>query len=83
MLSVTFLHLDLGIGGAKRLIVDAAVTLQKKDCAVHIVTTHQDESHCFSETRDGSIYLLPLLETGFPERSLINFTPYVRTFASL
>lgn len=55
MLSVTFLHLDLGIGGAERLIVDAAVALKKKDCDVHIVTTHHDRSHCFSETRDGSI----------------------------
>lgn len=55
MFSVTFLHLDLGIGGAERLIVDAAVALKKKDCDVHIVTTHHDRSHCFSETCDGSL----------------------------
>lgn len=55
MKAVTFLHLDLGIGGAERLIVDAAVALKKKDHAVHIVTTHHDRSHCFPETRDGSL----------------------------
>lgn len=51
---VVFLHPDLGIGGAERLVVDAALALVSKDYNVHIVTTHHDVSHCFTETKNGS-----------------------------
>ncbi|TFJ83655.1 hypothetical protein NSK_004759 [Nannochloropsis salina CCMP1776] len=50
-LHVTFLHLDLGIGGAEQLIVNAAVALQQLEHHVTIWTTHHDASHCFGETR--------------------------------
>ncbi|KAJ8673391.1 hypothetical protein QAD02_004653 [Eretmocerus hayati] len=50
---VTFLHPDLGIGGAERLVVDAAVALKAKGHEVQFVTSHHDPKHCFSETRDG------------------------------
>ena len=50
-----FLHPDLGIGGAERLVVDAALALQQKGHLVHFVTAHHDSSHCFSETRDGTL----------------------------
>ncbi|CAL1679471.1 unnamed protein product [Lasius platythorax] len=55
MTRITFLHPDLGIGGAERLVVDAALALKKSGHEVNFVTTHHDPDHCFSETRDGTI----------------------------
>lgn len=52
MARVVFLHPDLGIGGAERLVVDAAVALKSQGCSVQIWTAHYDPKHCFSETRD-------------------------------
>ena len=52
MVRVVFLHPDLGIGGAERLVVDAAVALQSRGCHVQIWTAHYDPTHCFSETLD-------------------------------
>ena len=49
---VTFLHLDLGIGGAERLVVDSAVQLQKLGYNVRVLTSHHDMNHCFVETRE-------------------------------
>lgn len=51
--SVVFLHPDLGIGGAERLVVDAAVGLQQRGWKVVIFTSHCDPGHCFTEARDG------------------------------
>ncbi|KAK2815113.1 hypothetical protein Q7C36_023379 [Tachysurus vachellii] len=50
MVRVVFLHPDLGIGGAERLVVDAAVALRSRGCSVKIWTAHYDPQHCFSET---------------------------------
>jgi alpha-1,3/alpha-1,6-mannosyltransferase len=50
---VVFFHPDLGIGGAERLVVDAAVGLQNKGHKVTIFTSHCDPTHCFDEARDG------------------------------
>uniref|UniRef100_A0A4W5KHK7 ALG2 alpha-1,3/1,6-mannosyltransferase n=1 Tax=Hucho hucho TaxID=62062 RepID=A0A4W5KHK7_9TELE len=52
MVRVVFLHPDLGIGGAERLVVDAAVALRSCGCRVQIWTAHHDPTHCFSETLD-------------------------------
>eukprot|EP00761_Pharyngomonas_kirbyi_P001906 gb/GECH01001910.1/.p1 GENE.gb/GECH01001910.1/~~gb/GECH01001910.1/.p1 ORF type:complete len:427 (+),score=108.25 gb/GECH01001910.1/:1-1281(+) len=52
---IAFLHPDLGIGGAERLVVDAAVSLQKRGHDVHMFTAQHNPDHCFSETRDGTI----------------------------
>ncbi|XP_076869279.1 alpha-1,3/1,6-mannosyltransferase ALG2 [Brachyhypopomus gauderio] len=52
MVRVVFLHPDLGIGGAERLVVDAAVALRSRGCSVQIWTAHHDPRHCFSETLD-------------------------------
>ncbi|XP_071593085.1 alpha-1,3/1,6-mannosyltransferase ALG2 [Heliangelus exortis] len=49
--SVLFLHPDLGLGGAERLIVDAALALQARGCRVQIWTAHYDAGRCFAETR--------------------------------
>ncbi|GCB71354.1 alpha-1,3/1,6-mannosyltransferase ALG2 [Scyliorhinus torazame] len=51
MVSVVFLHPDLGIGGAERLVVDAALALRRRGCRVQIWTAHFDPAHCFSECR--------------------------------
>ncbi|PSN49727.1 Alpha-1,3/1,6-mannosyltransferase ALG2 [Blattella germanica] len=55
MARVVFLHPDLGIGGAERLVVDAALALKNKGHDVHFITTHHDEDHCFVETKNGRL----------------------------
>ncbi|KAF2395629.1 UDP-Glycosyltransferase/glycogen phosphorylase, partial [Trichodelitschia bisporula] len=52
---VVFFHPDLGIGGAERLIIDAAVGLQDRGHKVTIFTSHRDPTHCFDEARDGTL----------------------------
>ncbi|KAH7890133.1 glycosyltransferase family 4 protein [Phlebopus sp. FC_14] len=54
-LRIAFIHPDLGIGGAERLVVDAALGLQALGHSVDIYTSHHDTSHCFDETRDGTL----------------------------
>jgi hypothetical protein len=51
--NILFFHPDLGIGGAERLIIDAAVGLQNRGHKVIIFTSHCDPKHCFDEARDG------------------------------
>ncbi|EPS98405.1 hypothetical protein FOMPIDRAFT_148030 [Fomitopsis schrenkii] len=61
-LRIAFVHPDLGIGGAERLVVDAALGLQKLGHEVVIYTSHHDPDHCFDETRDGTLkvhYVVP------------------------
>ena len=55
MVRVAFVHPDLGIGGAERLVVDAALALKSKGHTVEFFTAHHDPSHCFSETKDGTL----------------------------
>jgi hypothetical protein len=66
-LRIAFLHPDLGIGisfsalrclshslgGAEKLVVEAAVGLQKKGHKVQIFTSFHDKKHSFPETHDG------------------------------
>ncbi|XP_039026550.1 alpha-1,3/1,6-mannosyltransferase ALG2-like [Hibiscus syriacus] len=52
-LNIAIIHPDLGIGGAERLIVDAAVELASLGHNVHIFTAHHDKNRCFEETRAG------------------------------
>lgn len=52
---ILFVHPDLGIGGAERLVVDAAIALQNKGHAVSFLTNHHDPTHCFDETIDGTL----------------------------
>ncbi|EUC66058.1 glycosyltransferase family 4 protein [Rhizoctonia solani AG-3 Rhs1AP] len=54
-LRVCILHPDLGIGGAERLIVDAALGLQKRGHTVHIYTSYHDPGHAFEETTNGTL----------------------------
>ncbi|XP_033636171.1 alpha-1,3/1,6-mannosyltransferase ALG2-like [Asterias rubens] len=55
MVKVVFVHPDLGIGGAERLVVDAALALQSRGHSVNILTAHHDPGHCFKETSDGTL----------------------------
>ncbi len=50
-MKVLIVHPDLGIGGAERLIVDAAVALKEGGNDVIIYTSHHDTNHCFPETK--------------------------------
>ncbi|EMD69855.1 glycosyltransferase family 4 protein [Bipolaris sorokiniana ND90Pr] len=52
---IVFFHPDLGIGGAERLVIDAAVGLQNRGHKVTIFTSHCDPQHCFDEARDGTL----------------------------
>jgi len=58
--NIVFFHPDLGIGGAERLVIDAAVGLQNLGHTVTIFTSHRDPAHCFDEARDGQSTLTPL-----------------------
>lgn len=55
MTKIAFIHPDLGIGGAERLIVDAAVGLQNTGNDIIIYTSHCDKSHCFEEVSSGDL----------------------------
>ncbi|XP_025829623.1 alpha-1,3/1,6-mannosyltransferase ALG2 isoform X2 [Agrilus planipennis] len=49
---VTFIHPDLGIGGAERLVLDVAIVLANEGCEVQFLTNHFDKSHAFKELQD-------------------------------
>lgn len=51
---ILFVHPDLGIGGAERLVVDAALALKNEGHIINFLTTHHDLNHSFDETKDGS-----------------------------
>ncbi|KAL8732486.1 MAG: hypothetical protein Q9166_002700 [cf. Caloplaca sp. 2 TL-2023] len=53
--SIVFFHPDLGIGGAERLVLDAALALKSKGHRVTIFTSYCDPGHCFDEARDGTL----------------------------
>ncbi|KAK2627930.1 hypothetical protein QTJ16_002576 [Diplocarpon rosae] len=53
--NIVFFHPDLGIGGAERLVIDAAVGLQNRGHKVVIFTSHCDPKHCFDEARNGTL----------------------------
>ena len=55
MVRVAFVHPDLGIGGAERLVVDAALALKSRGHSVHMFTAHHNPGHCFRETADGTL----------------------------
>lgn len=55
MVRVLFIHPDLGIGGAERLVVDSALALQNRGHTVSFLTNHHDHTHCFEETIDGTL----------------------------
>jgi alpha-1,3/alpha-1,6-mannosyltransferase len=54
-LRIGFVHPQLGVGGAERLVLDAATCLQQSGHRVTIVTSRLDRDYCFAAARDGSI----------------------------
>lgn len=54
-LRIGFLHPVLGIGGAERLVVDAAVELRARGHDVSILTAEWTPARAFPETRDGRV----------------------------
>jgi len=48
---VAFLHPELGLGGAERLVIDAALELVAAGHTVHVYTTFHDPEQCIEETR--------------------------------
>ncbi|KAI4284808.1 MAG: hypothetical protein L6R38_001144 [Xanthoria sp. 2 TBL-2021] len=71
--SIVFFHPDLGIGGAERLILDAALALQSKGHKITIFTSHCDPTHCFDEARDGTLDVRIRGNTIFPATLLGRF----------
>ncbi|KAL8716784.1 MAG: hypothetical protein Q9225_005922, partial [Loekoesia sp. 1 TL-2023] len=64
--NIIFLHPDLGIGGAERLILDSALALQSRGHTITIFTSHRDPTHCFDEARDGTLDVRVRGNTIFP-----------------
>ncbi len=56
-LRIGFIHPDLGLGGAEKLVVDAAVALKRRGHEVVIYTSRHEKARCFEETRDGECIL--------------------------
>jgi alpha-1,3/alpha-1,6-mannosyltransferase len=54
-LNIAVIHPDLGLGGAEKLIVNAAVALQSKQNNVHVYTAYHDKQRAFNETVDGTL----------------------------
>lgn len=63
---LAFCHPDLGLGGAERLVVDAALELKTYGHSVDIFTAHHDPRRCFVETRDGSLPPIRVHGNWFP-----------------
>ncbi|CAD6502754.1 BgTH12-05344 [Blumeria graminis f. sp. triticale] len=72
--SIVFFHPDLGIGGAERLIIDAAVGLQRRGHQVVIFTSRCDPQHCFDEARDGTLDVRVRGDTIVPPSILCRFS---------
>eukprot|EP01028_Stygiella_incarcerata_P006068 TRINITY_DN24886_c0_g1_i1.p1 TRINITY_DN24886_c0_g1~~TRINITY_DN24886_c0_g1_i1.p1 ORF type:complete len:465 (+),score=122.39 TRINITY_DN24886_c0_g1_i1:73-1395(+) len=56
---VAMFHPDLGIGGAERLVLDIASSLQSRGHHVTLYTSYFDPNRCFQDARDGSIDVYP------------------------
>lgn len=54
-LRIAIVHPDLGLGGAERLVVDAALELQQRGHRVTIFTGNHDPARAFEATIDGTL----------------------------
>lgn len=50
-MKILFVHPDLGVGGAERLIVDAAMATKSYGHSCTILTNQYDPKHCFEDTK--------------------------------
>mmetsp|Transcript_25581 Transcript_25581/g.101008 ORF Transcript_25581/g.101008 Transcript_25581/m.101008 type:complete len:171 (+) Transcript_25581:374-886(+) len=65
-IKVAFVHPDLGLGGAERLIVDSAVGLKELGHEASIYTAHYDERRRFPEVSSINVHVVG----GFIPRTL-------------
>ncbi|KNZ60412.1 hypothetical protein VP01_1558g5 [Puccinia sorghi] len=70
-LRIAFIHPDLGIGGAERLVVDAAIGLAARGHQVTIYTSFHQPTRAFNETTDGTI-TVKVLGNSLVPRSINN-----------
>ncbi|KAH8814500.1 alpha-1,3-mannosyltransferase ALG2 [Flagelloscypha sp. PMI_526] len=70
-MKIAFVHPDLGIGGAERLVVDAALGLQNQGHEVVIYTSYHDPKHSFDETRNGTLNVQAHDPSPFIPRSIL------------
>ncbi|KAI0559885.1 Glycosyltransferase [Gracilaria domingensis] len=68
---VVFIHPDLGIGGAERFIVDAALSLQKHSHQTTIFTPHFDPTRCFNDVAPSSASVHVRCINPFVPRSIL------------
>lgn len=54
-MNVAFVHPELGLGGAERLVLDAATELRGRGHRVVVLTTRCDPARAFPEAVDGSV----------------------------
>lgn len=52
-LHIGFVHPDLGLGGAERLVVDAAAELAQHGHSMQMYTAYYNPQRCFDETKSG------------------------------
>lgn len=79
-LNIAFLHPDLGLGGAERLVVDAAVELVHAGHNVDMYTAYYDPGRCFEETRTGG-FSVTVAGSWFPRHiggKLLALCAYIR-----
>lgn len=79
-LRVAFLHPDLGLGGAERLVVDAAVELVRAGHSVDMYTAYYDPNRCFEETKTGG-FSVTVAGSWFPRHvagRLLAICAYIR-----
>ncbi|KAI9821946.1 MAG: Alpha-1,3-mannosyltransferase-like protein [Pycnora praestabilis] len=81
--NIVFFHPDLGIGGAERLVIDAAVGLQNRSHKITIFTSYCDPQHCFDEVRDGTLDVRVRGDTIFPPSILNRFSILCAIFRQL
>eukprot|EP01132_Coremiostelium_polycephalum_P005505 gene5505-6859_t len=67
-----FLHPDLGIGGAERLVVDSALALKSKGHKITIYTSRHDKKRSFKETHNGELEVR-VRGDGFPRHFFNRF----------
>ena len=54
-MKIVLIHLDLGIGGAERLVINTSISLKDIGNDVTIITSHHNNNHCFEETKHNGI----------------------------
>ena len=80
--TVSFIHLDLGIGGAENLVINAAKGLKGRGHNVTIYTSHHDPKRAFKETTDGTLNVV-VYGSWIPRQIFGRFTIFLSTFRML